>query len=325
MIHSSFQIRDPKDESRDEHVVVPGTDGLVRREAFTLLELLMVISIIALLSALLLPALSTAKEKGRRAACLSNLRQVAIATRLYMDDHEGSMFHHHEGWVLDDGTQVDTLPKTAAGCSGGGAGGSQAEKPWVILLQPYLQSRQVAFCPSDRSTRSRYLASQLTAYNGGIESSGQNPPPRSELAIARSEGLTLQSYLLNSIFTHKCARYAVEGALSGFATDTAIASLSNPNVIQFAERNSEALDSSENGEYGNVGQDDYDAWVGESALVQWGAGRFGDQGWIRYNRHQNAANYIYADGHAETLRWRDARRDHFPDHRVRNPLAGPPE
>jgi prepilin-type processing-associated H-X9-DG protein len=64
--------------------------------------------------------------------------------------------------------------------------------------------------------------------------------------------------------------------------------------------------------------------VGESALVQWGAGPYGDQGWIRYNRHQPGANYAYPDGHVDWLRWRQARRDHYPDHRVRNPLAGPP-
>jgi len=292
--------------------------------AFALIELLVVIAVIALLAAVLLPALTNAKEKGRRAACLSNLRQVALGARLYMDDNEGGLFHHHEGWVLDDGTQVDDLPPDAGSCAGGGPGNSQAEKPWVILLQPYLQSRQVAFCPSDRTARSGVLATDLSAYNGGITDSSQDPPPHSELAIARAEGLAIQSYLLNSIFTHKCARYAVEGVLHGFATDAAISVLPDPNIIMFAERNSEALDSSENGEYGNIGQDDYDAWVGESALVQWGTGNFGDQGWIRYNRHQGTANYIYTDGHVENLRWRNARQDHYPDHRVRNPLAGPP-
>lgn len=300
------------------------TCALLEWRAFTLIELLVVISTISVLAALVLPALSNAKEKGRRVACLSNLRQVAVAARLYMDDNEGGLFHHHEAWVLDDGTQVDALPPTPAACAGGGSGNSQAEKPWVILLQPYLQSRQVAFCPSDRTMRSSTLSLDLPAFNGGITDSSQAPPPNSELAIARADGLTIQSYLLNSIFTHRCARYAVEGVLSGFATDAAVSALADPNIIMFSERNSEALNSPGNAEFGSVGQDDYDAWVGESALVQWGAGTFGDQGWIRYNRHQGAANYIYTDGHVENLHWRNARRDQYPDHRVRNPLAGPP-
>lgn len=297
---------------------------LTGSSGFTLVELLVVVTVIGLLSTLLLPALSKAKEKSRQAACLSNQRQLAIAARLYMDDHDGGLFHHHEGWVLDDGTQVDELPTTLGGVAGGGSGNSQAEKPWVILLHRYLQSRPVAFCPSDRSPRSRFLATDLADYNGGIKDSSQTPPPDSELALARSKHLTTQSYLLNSIFTHKCARYAVEGVLYGFATDTAVSALPDPNLIMFSERNSEALDATDNADFGNVGQDDYDAWVGESALVQWGAGSYGDQGWIRYNRHQGAANYVYTDGHVERLRWRQARRDHFPDHRVRNPLAGPP-
>jgi len=294
------------------------------REGFTLIELLVVIAIIGLLAAMLLPALAASKEKGRQTGCLSNMRQLATAARLYMDDNDGGLFHHHEGWVLDDGTQVDTLPTTIAGVTGGGSGNSQAEKPWAIILQPWLESRPVAFCPSDRTPRSGVLATDLPGYNGGITNISQTPPAGSELAVARNAHLNIQSYLLNSIFTHKSARYALEGALYGFATDAAVDALPDPNLIMFSERNSEALNAPDNANYGNVGQDDYDAWVGESALVQWGSGPYGDQGWIRYNRHQGAANYVYTDGHVEKLRWRDARRDHFPDHRVRNPLAGPP-
>lgn len=73
------------------------------------------------------------------------------------------------------------------------------------------------------------------------------------------------------------------------------------------------------------GQDDYDTWVGEAALVQWGSGRYADQGWIRYNRHGGKANYIYTDAHVEHLSWTKARSDQFPDHRVRRPLANPPQ
>ena len=46
---------------------------------------------------------------------------------------------------------------------------------------------------------------------------------------------------------------------------------------------------------------------------------------IRYNLHNAGANYIYADGHAEFSRWGQVRADHYPDHRVRGPLANLPK
>ena len=76
------------------------------RRAFTLIELLVVIAIIAILAALLLPALSQAKERARRAVCMSNLRQCGIALSLYGETYR--QYPHQR----NPGTGTPYLPAT---------------------------------------------------------------------------------------------------------------------------------------------------------------------------------------------------------------------
>ena len=63
----------------------------VRHTGFTLIELLVVVAIIAILAALLLGALNTARERSRRVECLSNLRQVLNLHLLYADFNHGAL------------------------------------------------------------------------------------------------------------------------------------------------------------------------------------------------------------------------------------------
>jgi prepilin-type N-terminal cleavage/methylation domain-containing protein/prepilin-type processing-associated H-X9-DG protein len=92
---------------------------------FTLIELLVVIAIIAILAGMLLPALSRAKEKGKSANCISNLRQMAIASRVYGDDN--------------DGRYVFTFQVR---------GDNAVRKAWFNFLQPYQQTTNLILCPS---------------------------------------------------------------------------------------------------------------------------------------------------------------------------------
>ncbi|MEM1213147.1 MAG: prepilin-type N-terminal cleavage/methylation domain-containing protein [Planctomycetota bacterium] len=80
----------------------------MRNRGFTLIELLVVLSIIALLIAILLPALQSAREASRATLCLSNMRQIGIASTLYATDHDGTMrpgflgpSYPHGSWAFE--------------------------------------------------------------------------------------------------------------------------------------------------------------------------------------------------------------------------------
>jgi prepilin-type N-terminal cleavage/methylation domain-containing protein/prepilin-type processing-associated H-X9-DG protein len=101
--------------------------------AFTLIELLVVIAIIAILAAMLLPALARAKKRGQSAVCKSNLRQVGVALRMYADDSGG--------W----------LPTTTHGGS--------TNASWIFQLAGQLGNVDaVRICPSDPKRAERLTA-----------------------------------------------------------------------------------------------------------------------------------------------------------------------
>ena len=115
--------------------------------AFTLVELLVVIGIIAILAALLLPALTAAKERGKRTVCLSNLRQIGFALTGYAQDFEGRIPFGPKAPPFT--SPADLYPSTGAPTS---LLSLQSGAPvgLGLLLSQYLATQpRVMFCPGN--------------------------------------------------------------------------------------------------------------------------------------------------------------------------------
>jgi prepilin-type N-terminal cleavage/methylation domain-containing protein/prepilin-type processing-associated H-X9-DG protein len=118
----------------------------MKRSAFTLIEILVVIAIIALLAAIIFPTFTRTRENARGISCASNLKQIGLALMQYTEDYEG--FHP----VAGADVPWDTIDPTTQNYS------------WMQQVQAYVKDRQVFHCPSDGDSEYSYFLGSRAAY-----------------------------------------------------------------------------------------------------------------------------------------------------------------
>ncbi|MGI8964716.1 MAG: prepilin-type N-terminal cleavage/methylation domain-containing protein, partial [Limisphaerales bacterium] len=124
---------------RKEFVFVGINKCQQSRLAFTLIELLVVIAIIAILAALLLPALARAKSKAQLTKCISGQKQLGLALRMYCDNNR-DFYPAYENWATWGGKKGTALGNVHGGLV----------NPTNRPLNKYTQNIEIYHCPADR-------------------------------------------------------------------------------------------------------------------------------------------------------------------------------
>jgi prepilin-type N-terminal cleavage/methylation domain-containing protein/prepilin-type processing-associated H-X9-DG protein len=237
-----------------------------KKSGFTLIELLVVIAIIAILAAMLLPALTRAKSQAASIACINNLKQLGLCWLMYAHDNDD---------VLVPNNSVHVYETFSAGAAWALADPSVTNIQNGMLFE-YNKSLGIYHCPADRST---------LAY----DSKGNFDP------IAGANGGT---------GTLRARSYTLSGSLNGypdffdwtptnipmFRKFTEIRAPGNDHCLVFIDENESTLTDSVFGM-----SSEYSMTVQHQTIDIW---------WdMPANRHNQGANLSFADGHVEHWKW----------------------
>jgi prepilin-type N-terminal cleavage/methylation domain-containing protein len=254
------------------------------RSGFTLIELLVVIAIIAILAAMLLPALTKAKLKAQGIQCMSNNRQLSLAWRLYADDNRDILVY-----ASDDGTG-QANPNNASAWTWTHMDFTSAQYNWdptaditIRPLFPYTKNPGIYKCPADHSTvkdaqgniHPRVRTISMNLFVGGFA------PDKSHIGAPGNDGgwSWADGYVI----------YAKMSDINGGAPSPSPAKL-----WLFIDQREDRIN------WGNYMTDMTGYSPNNPALYKFGQDMPGFY-------HHLAAGFSFADGHSEIHRWKDAR------------------
>jgi len=249
-----------------------------RKQGFTLIELLVVIAIIAILAAILFPVFQKVRENARRTACISNMKQIGIASIQYTQDYD---------------------EKYIAGCGFNGKGAG-----WAGQMYPFIKSAAVFRCPDESSslpgTPASYgLNSQFSPFNGagtgpnGISLAKVNSPAKTVLFFEVSNSgyydltIPIGAVAPGSIASDEEPAYQ-GGSAAGYGLGN------NYDLTGF---NTAYRNSGYTGRDNNGGEVKYATGFLRNSVNN-ANGNFVDA----TGRHNGGAVYLMADGHAKFLR-----------------------
>ena len=240
------------------------------RDGFTLIELLVVIAIIAILAAMLLPALSKAKDRAKAIACLNNHKEIALANQMYVDDNQAAFPSLYVSRTLTSAYPYDPVTYVV----------QNAAAVWwedILRVSGYAKSVQIFNCPSIT-----WLASGAAA--GGASSTnllgiGMNWP---NIGRPIGAGGTWTSVKENDVL-HPSQTVA-------FADAATILNPNEPNADKWIEDKGASITQGTGSAY----------FTCPNASANWsGPGGIGPR---VVPRHADRANTAWVDGHAESVR-----------------------